>query len=416
MPETADGAGAYANRVAQVNGAVTRPKWRLNQIVWVKNGSGCVTELSVPFADLSDPGLSMSLGSAAFAPHPSARTLADVPGQALPTAATPRLEAVPRVSVALCVYNGERWLPAQLDSLLAQQDVELEIIVVDDCSTDHSREILRWYARRDPRIQLHENTANLGHLRSFEKCMALCTSPLIAPCDQDDIWHPRKLAILAHAIGDADMAYCDSAYIDEAGRPLNRCISDDLGFMHEGRDALRYAFQNTVSGHAMLVRRRVFDKAPPFPGKLYHDWWLALCAASGDGVAYVDLPLVQFRRHGDAASPLGKEASCDASPALPGGPSRNRKWLEQLTYMMQAIGETDWPVAAQAREWHDALRTGANNDFRGLLKLTWRDRASVPPWNGGFSWLRAVRFYARFRRKAHRASREPKLTTPLFGG
>ena len=46
---------------------------------------------------------------------------------------------LPRVSVALCVYNGERWLPAQLDSLLAQRDVALEIIIVDDCSTDRSR-------------------------------------------------------------------------------------------------------------------------------------------------------------------------------------------------------------------------------------------------------------------------------------
>nr|WP_231734314.1 glycosyltransferase [Lysobacter gilvus] len=330
--------------------------------------------------------------------------------------AAPPAPHLPRVSVALCVYNGERWLPAQLDSLLAQQDVALEIIIVDDCSTDRSREILRWYARRDARIQVHENKFNLGHLRSFEKCMAMCTSPLIAPCDQDDIWHPRKLAILADAIGNADMAYCDSAYIDEAGRPLNRCISDDLGPMHAGHDALRYAFQNTASGHAMLVRRRVFDNARPFPEKLYHDWWLALCAASGNGVAYVDQPLVQFRRHDDAASPLGKDANGKPQPTPPGARSRNRKWLEQLSYMMQAIGDTNWSVAAQARDWHEALRTGLECNFRGLMKLTWRDRASVPPWNGGFAWLRAVRFYARFRRKANRARREPKLTTPLFGG
>ena len=101
---------------------------------------------------------------------------------------------------------------------------------------------------------------------------------------------------------------------------------------------------------------------------------------------------------------------------MPGARSRNRKWLEQLSYMMQAIGDTDWAVAAKARDWHEALRTGLESNFRGLMRLTWRDRASVPPWNGGFAWLRAVRFYARFRRKANRARREPELTTPLFGG
>ncbi|KGQ18078.1 Glycosyl transferase family 2 [Lysobacter dokdonensis DS-58] len=344
----------------------------------------------------------------------SARRRPEVRMPEVVEAAVARQIALPRVSVALCVYNGERWLKAQLDSLVAQRDVQLEIIVVDDCSTDRSRDILRWYARRDSRIQLHENPTNLGHLRSFEKCMALCTSPLIAPCDQDDIWHPRKLAILAEAIGDSDMAYCDSAYIDEAGRPLNRRISDDLGPMHAGHDALRYAFQNTVSGHAMLVRRRVLDKAPPFPKELYHDWWLAICAASGNGVTYVDEPLVQFRRHVDAASPLGKDDSTKHK-ALPGKCTRNRKWLEQLDYMMQAIGSTDWPAAEHARDWHSALRSSLISDYRGLLKLSWRDRASVPPWNAGFGWLRAVRFYARLRRKVNRARREPALTTPLFG-
>ena len=186
----------------------------------------------------------MSLGSAAL-----------VSTERPPVPRRPVSSGLPRVSVALCVYNGEQWLPSQLDSLLAQQDVDLEVVVVDDCSTDGSRALLRRYADFDPRIQLHENTTNLGHLRSFEKCMGLCTSPLIAPSDQDDVWHPRKLAILAGAIGKADLAYCNSAYIDGEGRPLGRSIKDDLKIMHAGRDPMKYVFQNTVSGHALLVRR-----------------------------------------------------------------------------------------------------------------------------------------------------------------
>ena len=75
----------------------------------------------------------------------------------------------PQVSVALCVYNGERFLRDQLDSLLAQEDVELEVVIVDDCSTDGSLALLREYAARDPRIRVVANEKNLGHLNSFAK-------------------------------------------------------------------------------------------------------------------------------------------------------------------------------------------------------------------------------------------------------
>jgi len=328
--------------------------------------------------------------------------------------------ALPRVSVALCVYNGARYLPAQLDSLLAQEDVDLDIVAIDDQSTDGSLPLLLSYARRDPRIRVHANFSNQGHLRSFVNCMALCKADLIAPCDQDDVWHPRKLATLVKAIGDADLAYCDSAYIDQEGRPLGRRISEDLHAMHSGHDLLKYAFQNTVSGHAMLVRRSVFDAALPFPAQLYHDWWLAIRAAAGKGVAYVDEPLVQFRRHVQACSPLGKDADSAMDGERARGhalahATRNRKWLEQLMYVMGAIADTNWPQAARAREWNRALQAAQGDDFAPVRRLAWRDRASVPPWKGPM-WLRAVRCFVRCRRKVRRARGEPALSTPLFSG
>jgi glycosyltransferase involved in cell wall biosynthesis len=341
----------------------------------------------------------MLIGSAAFAPTKG------ISGTARNQATT-----LPRISVAMCVYNGERYLPAQLDSLLAQEDVAIEVVVVDDASTDGSLDVLRHYALRDPRIRVHANPRNLGHLRSFEKSMALCSYELIAPCDQDDVWHPRKLARLADAIENADMAYCDSAYIDPEGRPLGRRISDDLGQMHAGRDPLKYCFQNTVSGHALLVRRSVLDAALPFPAMLYHDWWLAIRAAAGRGVVYVDEPLVQFRRHCDAYSPLGKKqaARCAILSA-----SKNRAWLEQLLYVFGKLAETRWPAHEQAREWIDALKEAADERPARLRRLVWRHRASVPPWDGP-RWLAAFRCYARCKRKIRRARGEPALTVPLF--
>ena len=335
---------------------------------------------------------------------------------------------LPRISVAMCVYNGEGFLPMQLDSLLAQQDVDLEVVVVDDVSTDGSLALLQDYARRDPRIRIHRNDTNLGHLRSFEKCMALCSHPLIAPSDQDDVWHPRKLATLAHAIEGADMAYCNSAFIDGDGRPLGRSISDDLKTMHSGRDPLKYVFQNTVSGHALLVRREVFDAALPFPDLLYHDWWLAIRAAAGNGVVYVDEPLVQFRRHLDAYSPLGKkkllsrrerramhkqdrEAAPKRANFYPGSP--DRKWVEERMYLMHAFGQTQWRGSDDARAWETAMDQAMRGDRRALFWRCLRNRMSVPPFKG-FGLFNALQFFRRSKRKLRRAPNQDPVPGKLF--
>ena len=362
----------------------------------------------------------MQPGVAAFAPS---NRVTDAPS---PVSSMAR----PRVSVALCVYNGGKYLPMQLGSLLAQQGVDLEIVAVDDCSTDDSLDVLNAYARFDKRLRVHANADNLGHLRSFEKCMSLCTAPLIAPCDQDDVWDPHKLAKLADAIGDADMAYCDSAYIDGDGRPLGRNISCDLKHMHAGRDPLPYVFRNTVSGHALLVRRDVLDAALPFPAQLYHDWWLAIRAAAGNGVVYVDEPLVQFRRHVTAVSPLGKhkcathkerkaervqeEAEAAAHAEKQCRVYSDRKWLDERLYLLHALGNTEWPGSKEAREMEAALQAAVQGHYGLLWRAAWRNRASLPP-HKGFAWWNALQFVKRTRRKLKRAPmQEPVAAAKLF--
>ena len=318
---------------------------------------------------------------------------------------------LPRVSVALCVFNGERYLAAQLDSLLAQEGVDLDIVAVDDRSTDGSLALLRAYAARDRRITVHENAENLGHLRSFEACMRRCAAPLIAPCDQDDVWAPRKLARLVEAIGDADLAYCDSAYIDANGRLLGRKASDDVGPMHAGRDALRIALHNTVSGHAMLVRREVFESALPFPAQLYHDWWLAIRASAGRGIVYVDDALVQFRRHDEAVSSMGKDAC--AGMARKRCASRNRRWVAQGLYMFDELLATSWFPHQNAAAWQAAFSAGQQGHTWPIWRTIWSSRASLP-YEGVSPAMAAIRFGLKCTNKIRRAVREQVLDGPLF--
>jgi glycosyltransferase involved in cell wall biosynthesis len=315
---------------------------------------------------------------------------------------------LPHVSVALCTFNGERHLREQLDSVLAQVGVALEVVALDDASHDGTLAILQDYAARDARVRVFANAENLGHVRSFEACMGLCSHALIAPCDQDDVWAPGKLARLVRAIASADMAYCDSLYIDDAGHSLGQRVSQDIGTMHAGRDPLRFVFQNTASGHALLVRRAVFERAVPFPAQLYHDWWLALMAANGRGVAYVDEALVQFRRHEHASSNMGgaaAKAGDEPTRMVKRYRSRNRRWIENLMYVFDALAQREGPLRERALAWHLALREAMAGRTLALWQVAWRSRASVPPWRGP-RWCAAIWFYLRCARKAWKARRE----------
>lgn len=223
------------------------------------------------------------------------------------------------VSVALCTFNGERHLREQLDSLLAQDWPRLEIVAVDDASTDATPDILAAYAQRDSRVRLHRNPANLGFRQNFEAAMSRCQGRYIAPCDQDDIWLPGKLSALANELKDglALIAYCDSELIDDQGKPLGQRMSDHMNRFSTD-DPLPFWFANNVSGHAMLFDRSLVSMAPPVPEGFFHDWWLAHAAASNGHIRYVDRCLVRYRQHARTVTDVtqSRTVQTDRSPGF----------------------------------------------------------------------------------------------------
>ncbi len=306
----------------------------------------------------------------------------------------------PLVSVAMCTWNGAAHIDSQLDSILAQRDVRLEVLILDDASTDGvTWPKLEDRAATDPRIRLFRNETNLGHLRSFEKCMGLATSDWIAPADQDDIWAADKLSKLHAAIGTSDLAYCDSVYMDAEGALTGGAVSADFE-MFSGTNPVPLFFQNTVSGHACLFRKDLLAVAGPAPDGFFHDWWLALCAAGRHGVVYLDEPLVQFRRHANACTNIGR-GDGDRKVAR-----RNRKWLEDLAAVGGAYSTTSLRASAFAGQFAQALQSALAGHSTPALHLAWSHRAELPPEDAP-GWLKAIKLWSRIRRKSKRAQREP---------
>ena len=210
------------------------------------------------------------------------------------------------VSIALCTYNGARYLGEQLDTLINQTHPDCEIIISDDCSTDETADILKLYASKYPHIKLYFNDENLGYTKNFERAISLCTGEYIALCDQDDVWDKNKISIMLGHIGDNALAYHDSAFIDEKGNLLSRKLSD-VRNCYSGNDSRVFLFDNCVLGHATMFKKELLKFMGEFNDLIIHDRWLAYVATNNGGIIFIDQPLVQYRQHFNANTNILKQ-------------------------------------------------------------------------------------------------------------
>src|SRR4029079_12299348 len=97
----------------------------------------------------------------------------------------------PRVTVLMSVYNGERFIEATVRSVLGQTFSEFEFLIVNDGSTDRTRELVASY--NDPRVRLVDNNGNIGQTRSLNRGLRMAAGELIARQDSDDVSEPERL-------------------------------------------------------------------------------------------------------------------------------------------------------------------------------------------------------------------------------
>lgn len=199
------------------------------------------------------------------------------------------------VSVVMCTYNGEKFLEKQIQSILSQTYQNLELIITDDCSTDGTKNILEKY-KSLPNVFIHYNENNLGFTKNFEKAASLAKANYICFADQDDIWLPNKVQQLFKAIADKSMIYSNSLLIDDNDNSLGKHLSNYRKLQNINSSKC-FAFLNAVSGHTMMIEKRVLETGLPIPQNTYHDWWLAVIASNLNGIIYLDEVLTHYRQH-----------------------------------------------------------------------------------------------------------------------
>lgn len=200
------------------------------------------------------------------------------------------------VSIAVATYNGEKYLSEQLESLLQQTYPYIEIIITDDCSKDTTVLLIKDFQKRYSNIFLYQNEVNIGVTKTFEKSIEKCNGKFIALCDQDDIWELDKLTIMVMEINTEDAVYSNSLLVDETGKSIGKDFKQVMNLKSYYSGA-PFLLANCIPGHTLLVKTDFVKGILPFPEHIFFDRWISFCAASNNGVRYIDKALVRYRQH-----------------------------------------------------------------------------------------------------------------------
>ena len=252
------------------------------------------------------------------------------------------------LSIALCTYNGSKFLREQLQSLADQTLQPFEVVITDDCSTDDTISIIQEFSNL-LNIKVFINESPLKVTKNFEKAISLCSGDIILMCDQDDIWHTDKLAKVNLYFQENPSqwaVFCDADLVDELGESLGKNFWSVVRFQQPqiqqfkgGRAVEILLAGNRSAGCMMAFRRELIKNIVPFPTHIplmIHDNWITIVAAMLDKIGLVEEKLNSYRQHsfqqiGTHAKEAGKSISLKDRFSRP----RNEKlapFLEKSDY------------------------------------------------------------------------------------
>jgi len=268
----------------------------------------------------------------------------------------------PRVSVIVTCYNYGRFVAEAVDSLLGQTFQELEVIVVDDCSPDNSRQVLLERYADHPRVRLVLHDVNQGHIRSYNEGLGMARGEFMGVLAADDFCLRSDAVERLVAVFDANprvgFVYSAYAMVDVESRPFRSFQPFEHDYVRNGFDEFRsLMYANYVPHSGTLVRRSAHDVVGWYDTALPHagDWDLWLRVASRFDVGYVAEQLFAYRVHGTNMS------IARYSPSHANG--------EVLLTIEKAFD------ALPPETPHDIVASRKTAIHHALLKTTWGDRS-----------------------------------------
>lgn len=210
------------------------------------------------------------------------------------------------ISVCLASYNGGKFIELQLDSIIKQLGKDDEIIIVDDCSSDNTLDIIK--SINDKRVKIFLNEKNKGHAFSFGRAIALATKDIIFMSDQDDVWIDNRVILMKNKLqnSSAMLVSSNSNFVDSKGDKIDYNIDGvDSKFSDKNLSNIIDIFKGKENyyGCAMALKKELKELILPIPNYVEsHDLWIAMAANITKSNLHCDEATLNRRVHGANAS------------------------------------------------------------------------------------------------------------------
>lgn len=216
----------------------------------------------------------------------------------------------------LAVFDGEKYLKEQLESILNQTVKNIKIIIRDDGSRDNSPQIIDDYCNKYPQIISKLDGAPTGSAKqNFAELLKNCNSDYIMFCDQDDVWLPEKIEKTLEAMKKAEhggktpvLVHTDLKVVDQSLNVISPSFFKFQKLIQDDITLPKLLVQNYVTGCTVMINRALQEKCGLIPkGCIMHDWWLALVAILFGELVCISEPTMLYRQHSD--NQVGAKAS-----------------------------------------------------------------------------------------------------------
>lgn len=213
-------------------------------------------------------------------------------------------------SVALCSYNGARYVGEQIQSILDQSNPPDQIVFRDDASTDETCQVaMALLSSFKGELDFKARKTNMGLVANFSDTLSACASPVVFLCDQDDVWLKDRAARMMESlrVQEGLFLFSEAALVGPGLEPkgsLLDAMGVDVDYVEDLRRAGMDSFlgllrQPRATGAASCVSSELLQWALPIPAEgWFHDEWLAFCAALAGRLRCLQSPTVLYRQHG----------------------------------------------------------------------------------------------------------------------
>lgn len=262
-----------------------------------------------------------------------------------------------KISVALCTYNGEKFISEQLESILNQTVSVDEIIICDDNSTDKTVSICEEILSKSSiNYKVVVNVPGLGVTNNFLKALKLTTGDYIFTCDQDDIWDHNKVEIF---ISEAEKSkhliyFSNGELVDSDNHSLNKTLWESINLKFSEIEGCDSPFETIlkrpiVTGAAMCVSRKLIEKVNSIPENWLHDEWFSIIASIEKSILPINQKTFNYRQH--ANNVVG---------------AKKKSFKEGLLFWLDGFNSILEFREFKKKRAADILKAAKNTEFEGL--------------------------------------------------